>query len=165
MFGLGGDIGLPHHGGTVFVEVHAAADGDKTTGKGAMVYDRPASAATFNALESDYEGFTLHQKATVPAGGSTRFRFAYVQGYKSAQVASLARYAAGAFKGTAVPSVVGKSLAAAKKALARAHCAVGRIKHVHSAKVPAGRVVSERPKAKTHVDYGTKVSLVVSKGN
>lgn len=45
-----------------------------------------------------------------------------------------------------------------RRAIKRANFAVGK-------KVPAGRVVSERPKAHNHVDYGTKVGLNVSDGN
>jgi hypothetical protein len=162
---LGDTVSVASGPGTIFVKVKGSPDGDPLTGRGAMVYDRTATQAYFRDVETGHESFTLHQTATVPAGGSTRFRFAYVQGYKSAEVASLAQYATAIFKGCTVPNLVGKSLAAAKKALARAYCAVGKITHVHSAKVPAGRVVSERPKAKTHVDYGTAVNLVISKGN
>ncbi len=156
-------VNLPSGPGTMFVRMHGAPDGDTATGQGAMVYDRTATAATFNHVDTSYEAFTLHQTATLPAGGFTRFRFAYVHAFTAAKVKSLAQYAAQVFKGTSVPNVVGKTLAAAKKAIAKAHCVVGEVTHVHSAK-PKGTVVSESPKAKTHVDYGTHVDLKVSKG-
>ena len=104
------------------------------------------------------------QTGKIPAHGSTRFRFAYVQGYKAADVAALAKQATTVFKGCTVPNVVGKTLRAAKKALLHAHCAVGKISHAHSTKVAAGNVVSENPKAGSNIDYGAKVALVVSKG-
>jgi hypothetical protein len=61
-----------------------------STGQGAIVYDRPAAGATFISVTTYASELTLHQTGTVPAGGSTRFRFAYVQDYLTANVASLA---------------------------------------------------------------------------
>lgn len=164
MHSLGNTVSLPNSTGTIFVRMHGAADGDEATGRGALVYDRPASAASFTYVLSDWEDFTLHQKATIPAHGSTRFRFAYVQGYRAADVAALAKQATTVFKGCTVPDVVGKSLRAAKKAITRAHCAVGKVSRASSTAVASGHVISSKPKAKTHVDYGSKVSLVVSSG-
>jgi len=157
-------VQLPKGQGTIFVRMHGASDGDTSTGQGAIVYDRTAVAAYFRQVDTDRETFTLDQTGKIPAYGSTRYRFAYVQGYKAADVAALAKQATTVFKGCTVPSVVGKSLAAAKKAIKKAHCAVGKIRYVHPTKASAGRVVSESPKAKTKVDYGTKVSLKVGGG-
>lgn len=84
--------------GTVLVRVEGAQDGDPTTGRGAIVFDRPASPATFDAVNGGRSAFYFHQVATVPAGGSTSFRFAYVQGYAQAEVEALARQAENAFK-------------------------------------------------------------------
>jgi hypothetical protein len=163
MHTLGNTVSLPNAGGTMFVRKHGAADGDESTGQGAMVYDRAASAVRFTYVQSDWGTFTLHQTATIPAGGSTRFRFAYVQSYKAADVAALAQRATTVFNGCTVPNVVGKTLSAAKKAIAHAHCAVGKVSHKVSA-APKGRVISQKPKSGTHGDYGSKVSLVVSAG-
>lgn len=158
-------VGLPASApAAIFIRMHGAADGDPSTGQGAIVYDRPATAAKFASVSSDYEGVTLHQTATVPAHGSVRFRFAYVEDFHAAEVASLAKQAVTVFRGCTVPNVVGKSLAAARKAITAAHCAVGRVTHVHSTAAPAGSVVSQKPKAKTKVDFGTKVALTVSRG-
>ena len=162
---LGDTVSVASGPGTIFVKVKGAPDGDTA--------DRPRRDGVRPHGQPGVLQVRRQRPRVVHApsdgnrsrGGSTRFRFAYVQGYKSAQVASLAQYAAAVFKGCTVPNVVGKSLKAAKKAIAHAGCAVGKITHVHSAKVPAGHVVSERPKAKTHADYGTAVNLVISKGN
>ncbi len=83
--------------GTILVRMHGAADGDTSTGQGAIVYDRPATGATFTNVGVSYSRFTLHQTGSVPAGGSTRFQFAYVQDYHAATVASLATTASTAF--------------------------------------------------------------------
>jgi PASTA domain/Divergent InlB B-repeat domain len=83
--------------GTILIRMHGAADGDTSTGQGAIVYDRPATAATFTSVTKVVSELTLHQTGTVPAGGSTRFRFAYVQAYQGADAGSLAQTASAAF--------------------------------------------------------------------
>src|SRR5262249_20406998 len=97
---VGNNVSLPASAGTILVRMHGAADGDTATGQGAIVYNRPATAAAFNFLDSYDSEFTLHQTGTVPAGGSTAFRFAYVQDYHAANVASMAGAATTAFLNT-----------------------------------------------------------------
>ncbi len=63
-----------------------------------------------------------------------------------------------------VPRLHGKPLAAAKSAIRRNSCQVGKITRVHSGKIAAGHVVSSAPKAGRHRAHGAKVSLVVSRG-
>jgi len=105
---LGDSISLPASPGTVFVRMHGAADADMTTGQGAIVYDRAAIAAKFTFVQTIASTFTLHQTGNVPAGGSTRFRFAYVQDYKAANVASLAKTARLALLNTVALAKAGK---------------------------------------------------------
>ena len=151
--------------GTILVRVHGSADGDPLTGRGAIVYDRPAGRAFFRRVSaSSASTFTLSQKATVPAHGSQRFRFAYAQDLTQASVDSLAALAVKTFKGCTVPKVTGKSLAAAKKAITKAGCTVGKVKKAYSAKVKKGRVISSKPKAGTHADYHAKIALTLSRG-
>jgi beta-lactam-binding protein with PASTA domain len=64
----------------------------------------------------------------------------------------------------AVPSVIGAMLAAAKRAIGRAHCRVGAIGAAYSRTVRSGRVISERPKPGTVLPTRGKVNLVVSRG-
>ena len=63
-----------------------------------------------------------------------------------------------------VPRTTGMKLANAKKALRRAHCRVGRIKHVRSRKVRLGRVTTTSPRAGRRLPGGAKVELFVSRG-
>lgn len=63
-----------------------------------------------------------------------------------------------------VPRLRGKQLAAAKSALRRAHCAVGKVKQVRSTSVKKGRVISTSPRAGARRRSGTKVALTVSRG-
>ena len=63
-----------------------------------------------------------------------------------------------------VPRVTGKALRAAKRALGKAHCGVGKVRRVHSSRVAAGRVVSQTPRHGRRLVFGAKVSLVVSRG-
>jgi len=62
-----------------------------------------------------------------------------------------------------VPHVVGKTLAAGKKAIAAAYCRVGRIKKAY-AKTKKGRIAAQKPKPGTTLRNGSKVALTVSRG-
>jgi hypothetical protein len=90
--------------GTVFIQVEGTEDGDESSGRGAIIFDRPASPATFNYVESEESDFYFHQTATVPSGGSTTFRFAYAQAYTNAEVEALAAQAESAFQPAPVPT-------------------------------------------------------------
>ena len=62
-----------------------------------------------------------------------------------------------------VPKAKGKKLRAAKRAIKRAHCSVGKVTRVYSTKVKKGRVISQKPKPGTKLAAGSKLSLKVSK--
>jgi Divergent InlB B-repeat domain len=103
----GDTVSLPPSAGTIFVRMHGAPDGDTATGEGAIVYNRPATAAKFTLAQSFGSEFTLHQTGTVPAGGSTTFRTAYAQDFTIAGVSTLAKAAAKAFLNTIVVTKTG----------------------------------------------------------
>jgi beta-lactam-binding protein with PASTA domain len=63
-----------------------------------------------------------------------------------------------------VPRVVGKTLTAARVALAKAHCAAGTVKKTYSTKVAKNRVITQAPKAGTSRAVGARVNLTVSRG-
>ena len=63
-----------------------------------------------------------------------------------------------------VPKLAGKTVAAARRALRRAGCTLGKTTKRRSTKVRAGRVVSSNPKRGAHRRHGTRVALVVSRG-
>jgi Tol biopolymer transport system component len=63
----------------------------------------------------------------------------------------------------AVPRVVGLRLAAARKRITRAHCAVGKVRRVRAARRRVGRVISQSPRAGTRRAAGGKVNLVVGR--
>ena len=67
-------------------------------------------------------------------------------------------------KSCKVPAVKGKTLAAAKKALKKANCAVGKVTKKASSTVAKGKVISTKPGAGTKHKAGTKVALTVSSG-
>jgi hypothetical protein len=62
-----------------------------------------------------------------------------------------------------VPKVANKTLAAAEKALTKAHCKVGKIKQAKSRHVKKGRVISSSPTVGKSYAGGYKVNLVVSR--
>jgi hypothetical protein len=63
-----------------------------------------------------------------------------------------------------VPRTKGMKLPAAERALRRAHCRVGRIKHVSSKKIRKGRVMGTTPRAGRRLAAGAKIQVSVSKG-
>jgi hypothetical protein len=63
-----------------------------------------------------------------------------------------------------VPSVKGKTLASAEKAIVAAHCGVGKIKKTRSNHVKKGRVISQGTARGTTLASGAKVNLIISKG-
>jgi hypothetical protein len=63
-----------------------------------------------------------------------------------------------------VPRVTGKRLRAARTAIRKARCSVGSIRRAFSAKVKAGRVISQKPRPGTRLPTGSAVKLTVSRG-
>jgi uncharacterized delta-60 repeat protein len=63
-----------------------------------------------------------------------------------------------------VPKLKGKTLRAAKRALRKAHCSVGKVTRVFSARVRKSRVVAPKPRAGKKLAPGAKVKLQLSKG-
>lgn len=104
----GDTVSLPSSPGAIFLRMHGVPDGDSATGQGAIVYDRTATAAKFTAVTNFDSEFTLHQTGNVPAGGSTRFQFAYVQDYQSALVATRVQAASTLFLNKITVSKTGK---------------------------------------------------------
>ena len=98
----------PSPAGAILVRMHDAADGDTSTGQGAIVYDRPVAEAKVTAVLNFASELTLHQTGTVPAAGSTRFRFAYVQDYRAALVGTRVDAARAAFLNTISVTKSGK---------------------------------------------------------
>jgi uncharacterized delta-60 repeat protein len=63
-----------------------------------------------------------------------------------------------------VPKAKGKGLRAAKRAVIKAHCTVGKVKKAFSAKVKKGRVIAQSAKPGKKLAPGAKIRLTVSKG-
>ena len=63
-----------------------------------------------------------------------------------------------------VPKVIGKTLKAAKKAIERAHCTLGKVTKAYSATVKKGHVGAQKPRPGSKLAPGAKVRLKVSKG-
>lgn len=108
MHSAGDSVPLPNSGGTILIRMHGAADGDTSTGQGAIVYNRPMTAANFTYMDSYSNEVTLHQTGTVPAGGSTSYRWAFIQDYQASKVTADAQAATAAFLNTIAVSKAGK---------------------------------------------------------
>jgi hypothetical protein len=107
---------------------------------------------------------------TLTAVASARSRFAGWSGECSGTgsctlTMSANRSVAATFKVLCVvPKVKGKRLRAAKRAIRKAHCSVGKVTTAFSERVKKGRVISQKPKAGKKLAAGSKVKLKASKG-
>lgn len=63
-----------------------------------------------------------------------------------------------------VPKLKGKKLRAAKRAITKANCSVGKVKRAFSSRVKKGRVMSQKPRPGKKLPPGSRVQLKVSKG-
>jgi hypothetical protein len=63
-----------------------------------------------------------------------------------------------------VPNVRGKTLPSARRAIARTHCRIGKIRRAYSKIVKKARVISEKPKPGTQLPSRARVNLLVSRG-
>jgi Ca2+-binding RTX toxin-like protein len=63
-----------------------------------------------------------------------------------------------------VPKLLGKTLAAAKGAIAKAHCRLGKVARKPSSKKKKGRVLGQSPKPGAHLANGGKVNIIVGRG-
>ena len=63
-----------------------------------------------------------------------------------------------------VPNVKGKTVPAARIALARARCALGRVSRAYSRRVRKSRIISQSRRAASRHPRGTRVNVVVSRG-
>ena len=63
-----------------------------------------------------------------------------------------------------IPNLKGKTTAAAKKALAKAHCRLGKAKTAKSKTVKKGRIIRTGKKAGTSLPPDTAIGVIVSKG-
>ena len=63
-----------------------------------------------------------------------------------------------------VQNVVGMTLPAARRTLARISCRVGKVSHAYSKGMKSGRVISTKPWFGAVLPKGGKVNLVVSRG-
>ncbi|HEY8808418.1 MAG TPA: PASTA domain-containing protein [Solirubrobacterales bacterium] len=71
---------------------------------------------------------------------------------------------ASASAGCVVPKLKGKKLKAAKRAIRKANCRVGRVVKHSSAKVKRRHVIGQRPRPKTVHEVGAPVKIIVSRG-
>jgi PASTA domain len=63
-----------------------------------------------------------------------------------------------------VPKLRGKTLRAARAAIRRGNCRMGRVQRRFSSRMKAGRVISQRPRARARLAANARVHVVVSKG-
>jgi hypothetical protein len=113
----------------------------------------------------DIDGEVESTHTIVPADLKSRLRIVVTasNGAGSASAASGLTRRASRKQLCVVPRVRGKKVAAARRAIRRANCRLGRVRKARSRR-PSGRVIAQRPRAGKRLPLGTKVNLVVSRG-
>lgn len=151
--------------GSIYVKDVRADDGDPYTGQGAITYGtRPSEIRFVNPANYPSSDFTMRYVGTVPATGALSYTFVYSSELTAAAVTADANAAQNKLTPCQVPKLSGKTLTAAKQALGKAHCSLGKTTKKHSHSVPSGRVISSNPKAGTTGPNGGKVDLTISRG-
>lgn len=114
----------------------------------------------------DIDGETSPLHTIVAADLKSRLRVVVTasNGAGSASAASGLTRPASRKQFCVVPRVQGRKMAAAQKAIRRAHCRVGRVRKARSQR-PSGRVIKQTPRAGKRLPLGAKVNLVVSRGH
>ena len=180
-FGSGG-IATAHFVNASFSGAYGVAvqpDGEIVAAGGVNVGSAPAdfALARFNPNGHSDPAFGVAGTATTDVRGNAQGDFAnglalqsdgkivlagatWLDGSASADFA-LVRYLG---KVCVVPSVTRRPLAAAKRTIAEAGCAPGKVRRSLSRHVKKGRVVSQSPRAGTRLRLGAKIALVVSRG-
>jgi hypothetical protein len=131
------------------------------------VTSAPAGISCGTSCSHDYSyGSSVTLTAVARTGSSFNGWAGPCTGRASCVVALTAATSVEAFflKDCAVPKLVGKSLAKAKRALKAHDCSVGKISRAFSRHVKKGHVISQRPKPHKLLTHGAKVRLTVSKG-
>jgi hypothetical protein len=92
----GSTVALPGGPNTILYKENAGTPdvGDGEFPQGAIVYDSSPSeplSVFVGSDETEYNGFEMPYQRTIPAGGSSTLRMAFVQGYGLSEVESLAK--------------------------------------------------------------------------
>ncbi len=113
----------------------------------------------------DIEGETIDVHTVTASDLKKRLRVVVTasNGAGSATAASSLTRKASRKRFCIVPRVKGKALRAAKGAIRRSRCSVGRVRYMRSARAK-GRVIAQSPRPGLRKAMGTKVNLVISKG-
>ena len=100
---------------------------------------------------------------TLAPGQNTITAIAKDAAANSSQAAVSVVYAPPAPQTCKVPKLKKHTLAAAKRAIKKAGCVVGKVKSKKSKKIKPGHVISQSVKAGKRVKVGTKVGMTVAK--
>ena len=136
-------------------------DNDPTYAQGAISFQRKPTAIRFR----DSSTVWLQYLRTVSKSTKGTVYLGYSRAKTSGDLSVLVRQAESALSlpSCRVPRVINKSLGAARSALGRAHCLVGKIIHQSVRHKKKNTVISQGPKAGSVLAYHGKVTLHVSR--
>jgi hypothetical protein len=143
-------------GGSDEIEMESLPDGNTIQANVPSVQERTHGATQITVRRS-------YVVLSGPAAGSSSGAAAHARRLHRTLAALPAGAQATASK-CVVPALAGRTLAAARTALAQAGCAAGTIRQARSNKVPVGHVIASLPKAGTVRKTGAKVTLLISLG-
>ena len=136
-------------------------DNDPTYAQGAISFQRKPTAIRFR----DSSTVWLQYLRTVSKSTKGTVYLGYSRAKTSGDLSVLVRQAESALSlpSCRVPRVINKSLGAARSALGRAHCLVGKIIHQSVKHRKKNTVISQGPKAGSVLAYHGKVTLHVAR--
>ena len=143
-------------GSRAFVASAADAFGNAVSAASARWSVAPAALGTLSPSSGSSTAF---KAGSTPRSGSVVVTVGGISGRASVKVAAPARLPA-----CVVPKLRGKTLLAARRAVKRRHCALGRVRRAYSSVIRRGRVLSQRPAPGAHRPRGAKVNLTISRG-
>jgi hypothetical protein len=123
-----------------------------TDAQGVWQMDIPS---TLNSDGSNCGSITITTSPIIPGGSQARF------GLPDNNPPP--RGGSGGQRTCHVPNLIGKKLGAARTALSRANCKLGKVTKRHTKPKNRGRVLSERPSAGASRSAGAKIDVVVGK--
>jgi hypothetical protein len=135
---------------------------DFAYGSSVSLHASPQAGSTFAGWSGDCSGSGT---CTVTMSGSRSVGATFMkQATTTTKTTTTTSGGGGSAPKCVVPKVKGKTLTAAKTAIKKAHCSVGKVTKKASAKVKKNHVISQKPSPGKRLAKGSKVSLVVSKG-
>jgi hypothetical protein len=149
-----GSASVAARGSRTFLATAADAYGNAVSATSARWSIAPATLGTLSPKSGSSTAF---KAGSTPRSGSVVASIGAISGRASVKVAAQ-------LPPCIVPRLRGRTLLAARRAVKRRHCVLGRVRRAYSPVIRRGRVLSQRPAPGVRRPHGTKVNLTISRG-